>query len=94
MFGGFVVGVLALNINPYLYMAKSIDPLVLKDVYSGLIKSGIFAWVISLVSCHQGLSVQGGAEGVGKATTGAVVTSIVLIIVVDCLATAIIYYAF
>ena len=67
--------------------------MVLKDIYSGLIKSGIFALLIALVSCHQGLSVAGGAEGVGKATTQAVVISIVLIIVVDCLATAIIYYA-
>jgi len=45
------------------------------------------------VSCHQGLSVSGGADAVGKATTQAVVISIVLIIVVDCLATAVIYYA-
>jgi phospholipid/cholesterol/gamma-HCH transport system permease protein len=49
--------------------------------------------LIGLVSCHQGLSVQGGADEVGRATTQAVVTSIVLIIVVDCLATAIFYYA-
>ncbi|MCB9800275.1 MAG: ABC transporter permease [Candidatus Omnitrophica bacterium] len=91
--GGFLIGITGIGINPYLYLAKSFDPLVLKDIYSGLGKSGIFAMVVALVSCHQGLSVEGGAEGVGKATTQAVVISIVLIIVVDCLATAVLYYA-
>ena len=93
MLGGFLLGTLALQINPYLYLAKTIDPLVLKDIYSGLSKSAIFAFLIALVSCYQGLSVEGGAEGVGKATTQAVVIPIVLIIVVDCLTTAIFYYA-
>jgi len=94
MVGGFFIGTLSIGINPDLYYDTSINALVLKDVYTGLIKSGIFALIIALVSCHQGLSVQGGAEGVGKATTQAVVISIVLIIVVDCLATGVFYYAF
>jgi len=93
MTGGFLVGTLGLHINPNLYLAKNFDALVVRDIYTGLIKSGIFAALIALVSCHQGLSVEGGAEGVGKATTQAVVISIILIIVVDCLATAVIYYA-
>ncbi len=93
MIGGFLVGTLGVGINPYLYLAKNFDALVLKDVNSGLAKSFIFAILVALVSCHQGLSVEGGAEGVGKATTQAVVISIVLIIVVDCLATAVFYYA-
>lgn len=91
--GGFVIGVMSVGINPDLYLAKSFDALVLKDIYTGLAKSFLFALLIGLVSCHQGLSVQGGADEVGRATTQAVVTSIVLIIVVDCLATAIFYYA-
>lgn len=94
MAGGFLVGVFGVGINPDLYIAKSLDPLVLKDIFTGLAKSVIFAGVIALVSCHQGLSVEGGADAVGKATTQAVVTSIVLIIVTDCLATAVFYYAF
>ncbi len=93
MIGGFVIGTVGVGINPDLYIDKNFDALVLKDVYTGLIKTIVFAFVIALVSCHEGLSVEGGAEGVGKATTQAVVTSIVLIIVVDCLATAIFYYA-
>jgi len=94
MAGGFAVGVWGVGINPDLYIAKSLDPLIIKDIVTGLTKSGIFAAVIGLVSCHQGLSVEGGADAVGKATTQAVVTSIVMIIVTDCIATAIFFYAF
>jgi phospholipid/cholesterol/gamma-HCH transport system permease protein len=94
MLGGYLIGTYGVHINPDLYIAKSIEAMVLKDIYTGTSKSVIFAALIALVSCHQGLSVEGGAEGVGKATTQAVVTSIVLIIVVDCLATAVFYYAF
>lgn len=93
MLGGFLIGITGLGINPYIYIQKSIQALVLKDLYTGLLKSFIFSILIALVSCHQGLSVSGGADAVGKATTQAVVISIVLIIVVDCLATAVIYYA-
>lgn len=94
MAGGFLVGTTSLGIEPYLYVEKNFDALVLKDLYTGLAKSGAFAWIIGLVSCYQGLSVEGGAEGVGLATTQAVVNSIVLIIVADCFFTALFYYAF
>ncbi len=93
MVGGFLISTLGLHMNPYLYISKTFDALVLKDIYTGLIKSCLFAVLIALVSCHEGLSVEGGADGVGRATTSAVVTSIVLILVVDCLATAVMYYA-
>lgn len=93
MVGGFLISTLGLGMNPYLYIAKTFDALVLKDIYTGLIKSGLFAVLIALVSCHQGLAVEGGADGVGRATTAAVVTSIILILIMDCLATAVMYYA-
>lgn len=93
MAGGFLIGTFAVKINPDFYIAQNFDVLVLKDVYTGLLKSFIFALLIVLISCHQGLSVRGGAEGVGRATTQAVVISITLIIIVDCLMTAIFYYA-
>lgn len=93
MLGGYLIGITGLGINSYVYIDKTIKALVLKDIYTGLAKSFIFSILIALVSCHQGLSVSGGADAVGKATTQAVVISIVLIIVVDCLATAVIYYA-
>jgi len=92
MAGGFLIGTTSLGIEPYLYLEKNFDALVLKDVYSGLFKSGVFALIIGIVSCYQGLAVEGGAEAVGQATTKAVVNSIVLIIVADCVFTAIFYY--
>jgi phospholipid/cholesterol/gamma-HCH transport system permease protein len=94
MIGGFLIGTFGVGINPYMYIAKTFDPMVYKDIYTGLVKSGIFAILIALVSCHQGLSVDGGADGVGKATTQAVVTSIILIVIFDCITTAVFYYAF
>lgn len=94
MLGGYLIGKFALGINPEVYIANSIRALVIKDIYTGLAKTEIFSVLIALVSCYQGLSVSGGSDAVGKATTEAVVISIVLIIVVDCLATAVIYYAF
>lgn len=93
MLGGWAIGTTGLGINSYIYIDKTVDALVLKDIYTGLLKSFIFSILIALISCHQGLSVSGGADAVGKATTQAVVISIVAIIVVDCLATAVIYYA-
>ena len=61
------------------------------DVWTGLTKSVGFGAVIATVSCHEGLSVEGGAEGVGVATTRSVVYSILLIIITDLIFTAIFY---
>ena len=94
MAGGFLIGTTSLGIEPYLYLEKNFDALVLKDLYTGLLKSAVFAWIVGIVSCYQGLAVEGGAEEVGRATTQAVVNSIVLIILADCFFTAIFYYAF
>ncbi len=94
MFGGYLIGVTSLGIGSEIYIDKNFDALVVKDVMTGLIKSFFFASIIAFISCYQGMSVQGGAEGVGKATTKAVVSSIVMIILVDTLFTAIFYYVF
>lgn len=94
MAGGFLIGISSLGIEPSLYLEKNFDALVLKDLYTGLLKSAVFALIIGIVSCYQGLAVEGGAEEVGRATTQAVVNSIVLIIVADCFFTAIFYYVF
>lgn len=94
MAGGFAIGTLSLGIEPYLYLEKNFDALIFKDLYTGLGKSFAFALIIGLISCYEGLAVEGGADEVGKATTQAVVSSIVLIIVADCFFTALFYYAF
>ena len=94
MFGGFLIGALGLGIPSALYVEKSFDSLVGKDILTGLVKSGAFALLVGSIACHKGLSVEGGAEGVGRATTQSVVLSIISIIVADCLFTAIFYYLF
>ena len=94
MFGGFVIGTLGLHIPGALYFHAAFQALVPKDILSGVVKSFVFALMIGLISTYQGLSVKGGAEGVGKATTQSVVYSIITIIAVDCLCTALFYYVF
>lgn len=94
MLGGYLIGTLGLGISPGLYLQKSFDALAAKDILTGLVKSGAFALLVGSIACTQGLSVGGGAEGVGRATTQSVVLSIISIIVADCLFTAIFYYVF
>jgi len=92
IFGGYMVAVWKLGVGSNMYIRSTFESLVLKDVFSGLFKSLIFAVVICTVSCYQGLSARGGAEGVGKATTLAVVISFILIIASDALFTAFFYF--
>lgn len=91
LFGGFCVGVGNLDINAGAYLHNTIEGLQNQDIITGLIKSAGFAVVIAIVSCHEGLSVVGGPEGVGTATTRSVVMSILLIIITDLLFTFIFY---
>jgi len=93
IFGGFLVGVFNLQLDPYRYITFSFKYMTWKDVYTGLIKSVTFAVIISMIGCRMGLNTKGGAEGVGKATTLSVVTSFILIILFDCIWTGIFYFA-
>lgn len=93
MFGGFIIGTTNLNINPYLYIDITAKFLTLKDINTGIFKAFIFSILIVLTACHKGLTTEGGAEGVGRATTVSVVTSFVLIILADCILTGIFYFA-
>ena len=92
MLGGFVVGHYKLGISKHLYFNMTFEPLTNKDIFSGLVKSLIFAVLICIISCYEGLHAKGGAEGVGKATTASVVRSFILIIASDCIITAILYF--
>jgi phospholipid/cholesterol/gamma-HCH transport system permease protein len=89
--GGFVVATLGLGLAPLPYLRASLDALVLEDIFGGLLKAACFALLIGLVGCQRGLSVRGGPEQVGRATTSAVVTSILLVIVADLGVTALLY---
>jgi phospholipid/cholesterol/gamma-HCH transport system permease protein len=90
--GGYVIGVGRLNITSSMYIHMTWDPLAVKDITTGLIKSISFAVIICLISCFEGLNSEEGAEGVGKATTASVVRSFILIIVADCFFTALFYF--
>ncbi|MBU4304300.1 MAG: ABC transporter permease [Candidatus Omnitrophica bacterium] len=92
--GGFIVGVSKLHISPHLYIRKTFDALVYKDIFSGLLKAVIFAAIISIVACYEGMRTRGGAEGVGRSTTLSVVISCILVIASDCLFTALFYFMF
>lgn len=92
IFGGYAVAVGKLGITSSMYISSTFEALMLKDLFSGLFKSLIFGIIICIISSFHGLRAQGGAEGVGKATTLAVVNSFVLIISADCLFTALFYF--
>ncbi len=94
IFGGFVICVLKLGINATLFVNMVLEALLVKDVVTGLIKSVFFGIIIALVGCYHGLTVKGGAEGVGRATTKSVVTSFIFIIITDCLFTVMFYFIF
>ena len=90
--GGFLIGTMKLGILPSLYWKMTTLPLMFKDLASGLLKAFIFGIIICVVSCFEGFRTEGGAEGVGRSTTAAVVTSFTLIIAADCLCTALFYF--
>ncbi|MBU0952718.1 MAG: ABC transporter permease [Elusimicrobia bacterium] len=81
--GGYVVARYKLDISSTVYWSDTLDYVKLDDFFHGFIKSIFFAGIIAFVSIYKGFGTKGGAEGVGRATTQAVVTTLVLIIVID-----------
>jgi len=88
LLGGFATGTMVYQISAASYIDTTLRWLLFRDVLSGLIKSVVFAVIITMVGCYRALIVEGGPEGVGHATMGSVVTAIVLIIVADGIFTA------
>jgi phospholipid/cholesterol/gamma-HCH transport system permease protein len=83
VFGGYLVGVYKLGFNPAAYLKRTFDYLAFDDVFSGLVKSAVFGFLISLMGCYHGYNSEGGAQGVGRATTNAVVSASILILIFD-----------
>ena len=81
--GGYLVSVHILGTNPTLYIRRTWDFLEFNDLYSGLLKAIFFGMILATISCYQGFSTQGGAEGVGRATTKAVVLSSITILIAN-----------
>ncbi|MBI5049884.1 MAG: ABC transporter permease [Nitrospirae bacterium] len=81
--GGYFVTVIIFEASSKQYMKMTWDYLEIQDIYNGLIKSCVFGAILSIISCYKGFYTKGGAEGVGKATTGAVVISSMAILIAD-----------
>jgi phospholipid/cholesterol/gamma-HCH transport system permease protein len=89
--GGYFVGVKLLGANPVTYVNQSINNTEVKDIWFGLVKALTFGAVVGLIGCYKGFHAEGGAEGVGKATTGAVVVSCMLILILDYFLSALLW---
>ena len=90
MVGGFVTSFFMIRLNPSQYWYSAYHALELEDVFQGLLKPFVFAFIVALVGCYYGLTTRGGTEGVGRSTTQAVVGASVLILVCDFFLTKII----
>jgi phospholipid/cholesterol/gamma-HCH transport system permease protein len=88
--GGLVIAVTQLGRDPRLFMTGTFRAMEMSDVVSGLVKSAFFGMLVAIIGCYQGLTATGGAEGVGKSTTRAVVLSLMLILVSDFFLTVLI----
>ena len=81
--GGFLVATVKLGFSAHLYLTSTFDILTTSDIVVGLAKAAVFGFVIALMGCYHGYNSKGGAEGVGAATTGAVVSASILILAFD-----------
>ncbi len=86
--GGYLVGIHQLGFNSAVYLKNTYDFVEPMDVASGLVKAAVFGFLIALMGCYHGFNSKGGAQGVGKATTDAVVSSLILILIANYLVTA------
>ena len=87
--GGMVASALSLRLDPVMFWQRATATLEFSDLMQAVTKSMVFAFILSTVGCYQGLNVRGGTQGVGRATTQAVVVSSVMIIVADTFLTRI-----
>ena len=87
VFGGYLVSVYKLGFNPGIYIQRTLDILQTQDVVSGLTKAAVFGFIIALMGCYHGYNSRGGAQGVGIATTNAVVSAAILILIFNYIIT-------
>jgi phospholipid/cholesterol/gamma-HCH transport system permease protein len=91
--GGLVVGVSTLDLTARGYLNQTARVVTTWDVASGVLKGVVFGLVIALIACQQGLATRGGAEGVGRRTTSAVVITLFTLILVDATITVLLRVA-
>jgi phospholipid/cholesterol/gamma-HCH transport system permease protein len=87
VFGGFLIGTQKLGFNASNYLQVTVDFLEASDVHSSLVKAAVFGFIIALMGCYHGFKSRGGAEGVGAATTNAVVGAFILILLANLIIT-------
>jgi phospholipid/cholesterol/gamma-HCH transport system permease protein len=92
MVGGWSICHFALDFDTAAYIFRSMTHAHPWDLYSGLVKSVVFAWLVITIACHMGLEVEGGAEGVGQATTQSVVWSLLIMLIANALLTALFFF--
>jgi phospholipid/cholesterol/gamma-HCH transport system permease protein len=92
LIGGYLVSAFTLRLNAVTFWTRAIDILVFSDLMQGLTKPIVFGFIIATVGCYQGLKVKGGTQGVGRATTQAVVTASVVILVSNFFLTKLMLY--
>jgi phospholipid/cholesterol/gamma-HCH transport system permease protein len=90
--GGWAVCRFALSFNTAGYIMRALESADTWDLYSGIIKSVVFAWIVITIACNAGLHVDGGAEGVGQATTASVVQALLVMLVTNALLTALFFF--
>ena len=91
IYGGYLVGVKLMHTNPVVYKQNTFQFLALNDVWSGLIKAAVFGLILTLTGCVRGYYTTGGAEGVGRATTYAVVSASLIILLSDFFLTKLLF---
>ena len=87
VFGGYIVGIYKLGFSPYDYLNRTFEFLETQDVVSGLVKAAVFGFLVALMGCYQATTRSGGAQGVGAATTKAVVSASILILTANYVVT-------
>jgi phospholipid/cholesterol/gamma-HCH transport system permease protein len=91
IFGGYLVSTVKLGFSPGVYLAQTFQHLKSSDIISGLIKASVFGAIISIMGCYMGFYAKRGAQGVGAATTNAVVSASILILIANYLLTSLIF---
>ena len=87
IFGGYIVGIYKLGFAPAAYIDQTWRFVEVHDVATGLVKAAVFGFLVSLMGCYHGYRSEGGAQGVGRAATDAVVSSAILILVFNYIIT-------
>jgi phospholipid/cholesterol/gamma-HCH transport system permease protein len=94
LFGGWTICHFALHLPTVSFIVRVLESATAMDLYVGVIKSVVFAWLIAGISCQAGLETRGGAEGVGRSTTGSVVSCILAMLVANAVLTALFFFGF